>query len=74
MSTQPQSAPGITPDRIDAKSNAAVREWAKKLDVTDSQVIAAIANVGDLATDVEMHLKGTRSTSNATRVDEVGGA
>ena len=30
--------------------------------------------VGDRATDVEMHLKGTRSTTNTDRVEEAGGA
>lgn len=48
--------------------------WATKLDATESQVIDAIAAVGELATDVEMHLKGTRSTTNSDRVDELKGA
>ncbi len=62
---------GIAPDRINPHSSAEVQEWAHKLDVTQSQVIDAIAAVGELATDVEMHLKGTRSTTNAERVDEL---
>ena len=68
-------APNATgPDRIDVGSDAALEEWAKKLDVTSSQLKDAVAEVGDRATDVEMHLKGTRSTTNVDRVDEAGAA
>ena len=70
----PSSSAGITPDRITPHSSAEVTEWAKKLDATESQVIDAIATVGELATDVEMHLKGTRSTTNSERVDELKGS
>ena len=70
----PSSSAGITPDRINPHSSADVAEWAKKLDATESQVIDAIATVGELATDVEMHLKGTRSTTNSERVDELKGS
>jgi hypothetical protein len=67
-------APNATgPDRIDVGSDASLDEWAKKLDTTTSQLKDAVAEVGDRATDVEMHLKGTRSTTNTERVDEVGG-
>jgi hypothetical protein len=62
---------GIVPDRIDVSSKASVSEWAKKLQVTDMQITDAVAEVGDLATEVEMHLKGTRSTTNGERTDEV---
>ncbi len=68
------STPGVQPDRINPHSSAEVAEWAKKLNVTESQVIDAVAKVGELATDVEMHLKGTRSTTNSDRVDELKGA
>lgn len=62
---------GVQPDRIDVSSEAAVAEWAKKLQVTSMQITDAVAEVGDLATEVEMHLKGTRSTTNSDRTDEV---
>lgn len=65
---------GIQPDRINPHSSAEVTRWAKKLDASERQIIDAIANVGDLATEVEMHLKGTRSTTNSERVDEVKNA
>lgn len=67
-------APNATgPDTIDVQSDAALEEWAKKLDTTTMQLKDAVAEVGDRATDVEMHLKGTRSTTNTERVEEAGG-
>ena len=71
-SSSSSSSDGIVPDRIDTGSSASVSEWAKKLQVTEMQVKDAVKEVGDLATDVEMHLKGSRSTTNSERVDEVG--
>jgi len=62
---------GTVPDRIDPASDASVAEWAKKLDSTEMQIKDAVAAVGPLATDVEMHLKGSRSTTNTERVEEV---
>ncbi|HSU20976.1 MAG TPA: DUF3606 domain-containing protein [Variovorax sp.] len=68
-------APNATaPDTIDVQSDVALDEWAKKLDTTTQQLKDAVAEVGDRATDVEMHLKGTRSTTNTERVEEAGGA
>ncbi|MEO8020399.1 DUF3606 domain-containing protein [Polaromonas sp.] len=46
-------------------------QWAKKLNVSDEQLREAIQALGDKATDVEMHLKGVRSTTNADRVRDV---
>lgn len=71
MSHSPSPSAGVNPDRINPHSSAEVATWARKLNVTESQVIDAVAAVGDLATEVEMHLKGTRSTTNAERVDEL---
>ena len=65
--------PGVEPDRIDVNNEAACAQWAKKLDTTTSQLRDAVAAVGDKAADVEMHLKGSHSTTNADRVKEVGG-
>jgi len=64
--------PGIQPDRIDVNDPAASEEWARKLDVTAAQLREAVAAVGDKAADVEMHLKGSRSSTNADRIDELG--
>jgi hypothetical protein len=64
--------PGVQPDRIDINDPSACATWVKKLDTTEDQLREAIAAVGDKATDVEMHLKGTRSTTNSDRVRELG--
>lgn len=68
MATQP----GMEPDRIDMNDPAARAQWARKLDATESQLRDAVAAVGDVAADVEMHLKGSHSTTNADRMDELG--
>ncbi len=64
---------GGQPDRIDTADDQALHEWAKKLDVTAMQLRDAVAQVGDKASDVEMHLKGVRSTTNDDRIEEAGG-
>lgn len=70
--TTPSTTGGTQPDRIDTADAGACAEWAKKLDVSEEQLHDAVKAVGDRATDVEMHLKGTRSTTNADRIDELG--
>jgi hypothetical protein len=65
--------PGVQPDRIDLADAQALAEWAKKLDTTPQQLREAIAVVGNQVSDVEMHLKGVHSSSNADRVRELGG-
>lgn len=67
------SQPGVQPDRIDLQDEQAAAHWAKKLDATPEQLREAVEAVGDKAADVEMHLKGTRSTTNSDRVKELGG-
>jgi hypothetical protein len=69
MTTQP----GVDPERIDINNPAAVEQWAKKLDATKEQLREAVQAVGDKAADVEMHLKGSRSSTNSDRVQELGG-
>ena len=56
--------------RIDIHAEAELHDWAKKLDATPDQLKEAVAAVGDLAGDVEMHLKGSRSSSNSDRVHD----
>ena len=65
--------PGTQPDRIDLQDDQALARWAEKLDATPEQLREAVQAVGDKVADVEMHLKGARSTSNADRVQELGG-
>ena len=64
--------PGIEPDRIDINDPAALAMWAKKLDVSENQLREAVTAVGDTAADIEMHLKGSHSTTNADRINELG--
>ena len=65
--------PGVQPDRIDLDDPQAAAHWARKLDATPEQLREAVDAVGDKAADVEMHLKGARSTTNSDRVRELGG-
>jgi hypothetical protein len=65
--------PGVEPDRIDLEDREAMSFWARRFDATPEQLREAVAAVGDKAADVEMHLKGARSTSNSDRVKELGG-
>jgi hypothetical protein len=67
------SQPGVDPDRINLDDKSASQAWAKRLDATEDQLREAIGAVGDKAADVEMHLKGSRSSSNSDRVRELGG-
>lgn len=66
--------PGVQPDRIDVNDPQACAQWARKLDCSEEQLREAVTAVGDKAADVEMHLKGARSTTNSDRVKELGGA
>lgn len=68
-----QTQAGVEPDRIDLGDDQAAARWARKLDATVDQLREAVQAVGDKAADVEMHLKGARSTTNSDRVKELGG-
>ena len=59
-------------DRIDVGDPAQLRAWAKRLDATPEQIKEAVQAVGDHADDVEMHLKGSRSSTNSERVSDAG--
>jgi len=54
--------------RINIQDESELREWSRKLDATPEELKEAVAAVGDLASDVEMHLKGSRSSTNSERV------
>lgn len=56
--------------RIDVQDEDALRTWAGKLDATPEQIREAVEAVGDLAPDVEMHLKGSHATTNAEQEAE----
>jgi len=48
------------------------RRWAEEFDATPEQIEEAIAAVGPGKADIELHLKGSRSTSNSDRVHDAG--
>ena len=56
--------------RIDVQHDDELQAWSRKLDTTPQQLKEAVQAVGDRAADVEMHLKGVRSTSNRERVSK----
>ena len=65
MSNDPTQRDGQDRERIDVQEDHELRDWAKKLDTTAEQIKEAVQAVGTRAADVEMHLKGTRSTTNS---------
>ena len=54
-----------TTTRINRSDAAELARWAREFDVTDEQLAQAIKKVGDKAADVELYLKGSRSSTNA---------
>ncbi len=54
---------------VDLKDTVESAAWARRLDVSHEQLVEAVAAVGNRAADVELHLKGSRSTTNADAVD-----
>lgn len=54
---------------LNAKASSEVSDLARKLDATAEQVKEANRAVGPNASDIELHLKGSRSTTNAERTD-----
>lgn len=63
-----------TESRIDIHEPTVLETWAKKLDATPEQIKEAVTAVGDHPEDVELHLKGSRSTTNSERVASAGAA
>jgi hypothetical protein len=56
--------------RIDVGQEQDLREWSRKLDVSEDQLREAVEAVGPVASDVEDHLKGSRATTNSERMHE----
>jgi len=50
-----------------------ILRWADEFDATPDQIREAIAAVGPRPADIELHLKGSRSSSNSDRVHDAGG-
>ncbi len=53
-------------------SDQQVKDWAKEFSVTERQVREAIAAAGTRPSDIELHLKGSRSSSNSDKVHDAG--
>jgi len=68
MSDSTQSRGGQDRLRINVHEDDEVRDWSKRLDVTAEQLHDAVQAVGDKVADVELYLKGSRSSSNAEKV------
>ncbi len=58
------------PDRIDVEDAQSLTRWTRELDATEEQLRDAVAQVGNKAADIEMHLKGARSSTNVDRVQQ----
>lgn len=71
MADNPSIRGGSDRERINVNQEHELRHWAKKLDATPEQIKEAVQAVGDRADKVELHLKGSRASSNA---DREGGA
>jgi hypothetical protein len=67
MADDKTKANGPDRDRINVNQDYELRDWAKKFNASTDQVKEAVKAVGDRADDVEMHLKGSRSASDASR-------
>lgn len=69
MATTTETHTGTTNKiRLDDSQNIAL--WARKLDASSDQIRDAVDTVGDDPSDVEMYLKGSRSTTNSERMTE----
>jgi hypothetical protein len=68
---EPSNAQG---ENIDLDDKAAFESWVRKLNVTQQQLREAVGEVGPKASDVELHLKGVRSTTNDDRVEKAQGS
>ena len=49
-----------------------IQRLADEFDATTDQIEEAIAAVGANRSDIELHLKGSRSSSNSDRVHDAG--
>lgn len=72
MADDTTQAQGSDRLRINVHETYELRDWAKRFDATPEQVEEAVKAVGDRAADVEMHLKGTRSSTNASAARAAG--
>jgi len=70
MPDDPKKRGGQDRHRINVGQEHELRAWAEKFDVSPQQIKEAVQAVGDRADDVELHLKGSRTTETSERVRE----
>lgn len=68
------NAGGGQPERIRVDDEQDLRDWATRLDASPQQIRDAVQAVGDDASEVEVYLKGTRSTVHSDQVRDAGAA
>ncbi len=61
------------PDLVNLEDPDSIARWVKELNTTESQLRDAVAEVGTKGADVEMHLKGARSSTNEDRMKQAPG-
>jgi hypothetical protein len=72
MSDNTSNSGGQDRQRINVHQDHELRDWAKKFNATPEQIKDAVQAVGDRADEVELHLKGSRSTTNSERTTKAG--
>ena len=72
MTDNLKSTGGQDRKRINIHEDYELRDWSKKFDVTPEQLKEAVKAVGDRADDVELHLKGSRATTQAEQTKDAG--
>jgi Protein of unknown function (DUF3606) len=55
--------------RVDLRDEADLHAWAQRLDASPDELREAAAAVGDRIADIELHLKGSRASTNSERVE-----
>ncbi len=60
-------ANGPDRERIAVNEDYELCDWAKKFNASPQQIKEAVEAVGDRADKVEMYLKGSRSSTHASR-------
>lgn len=66
MTSETSSNEAVTAEQVEA--------WATEFNVTEAQVREAIAAVGTQPGDIELHLTGSRSSTNSDRVHDAPGS
>lgn len=61
MSDDKTKTSGQDRTRISLSEDYEVRDWAKEFGVTKEELTAAVKQVGNISSDVETHLKSSKS-------------